>query len=153
MANKHSWNQCAMQLLWQFGFFSIRMRIVKRLRLDCPICFVTTNSIKCPACRIPNTSGIPSTRINLSPFTKDFRGGEQLNESINQFFVALPYGGAPKSMKICSLQQCPILLFIAGLPRSQTLLVGFTLSAAKCKRWHISFHLKTCTVKKRKEDI
>ena len=28
-------------------------------------------------------SGFPSTRINLSPFTKDFRGGEQLNESIN----------------------------------------------------------------------
>ena len=28
-------------------------------------------------------SGFPSTRINLSPFTKDFRGGEQLNESID----------------------------------------------------------------------
>ena len=40
-------------------------------------------------------SGFPSTRINLSPFTKDFRGGEQLNESIDQFFVALPEGGAP----------------------------------------------------------
>ena len=26
---------------------------------------------------------------------KDFRGGEQTNESIDQFFVALPYGGAP----------------------------------------------------------
>ena len=26
-------------------------------------------------------SGFPSKRINLSPFTKDFRGGEQLNES------------------------------------------------------------------------
>ena len=25
-------------------------------------------------------------RINLSPFTKDFRGEEQLNESIDQFF-------------------------------------------------------------------
>ena len=35
------------------------------------------------------------TRINLSPFTKDFRGGEQLNESLDQFFVALPSGGAP----------------------------------------------------------
>ena len=30
-------------------------------------------------------SGFPSTRINLSPFTKAFRGGEQLNESINNF--------------------------------------------------------------------
>ena len=28
------------------------------------------------------SSGFPSTRINLSPFTKDFRGGEQLNESL-----------------------------------------------------------------------
>ena len=28
-------------------------------------------------------SGFPSTRINLSPFTKDFRGGEQLNESVD----------------------------------------------------------------------
>ena len=26
-------------------------------------------------------SGFSSQRINLSPFTKDFRGGEQLNES------------------------------------------------------------------------
>ena len=25
-----------------------------------------------------SNSGFPSTRINLSPFTKDFRGGEQL---------------------------------------------------------------------------
>ena len=39
------------------------------------------------------------TRINLSPFTKDFRGGEQLNESIDQFFVALPSGGAPKTTR------------------------------------------------------
>ena len=32
-------------------------------------------------------------RINLSPFTKDFRGGEQQNESIDQFFVTLPTAG------------------------------------------------------------
>ena len=44
-------------------------------------------------------SGFPSTRINLSPFTKDFRGGKKLNESIGQFFVALPFGGAPKKTK------------------------------------------------------
>ena len=30
---------------------------------------------------------------------KDFRGGEQTNESIDQFFVALPYGGAPNNVK------------------------------------------------------
>ena len=29
-------------------------------------------------------------RTNLSPFTKDFRGAEQQNESIDQFFVTLP---------------------------------------------------------------
>ena len=29
------------------------------------------------------SSGSPSSRKNLSPFTKDFRGGEQLNESID----------------------------------------------------------------------
>ena len=29
------------------------------------------------------SSGFPSFRINLSPFTKDFRGGEQLNESVD----------------------------------------------------------------------
>ena len=44
-------------------------------------------------------SGFPSLRTNLSPFTKDFRGGEQLNEFINQFFVALPFGGAHKKCK------------------------------------------------------
>ena len=43
---------------------------------------------------IIGSSGFPSTRTNLSPFTKDFRGGEQVNESIDQFFVALPCGGA-----------------------------------------------------------
>ena len=32
-------------------------------------------------------------RINFSPFTKDFRGGEQQNESIDQFFVTLPTAG------------------------------------------------------------
>ena len=44
--------------------------------------------------KLGNCSGFPSSRINLSPFTKDFRGGKQSNESVNQFFVALPYGGA-----------------------------------------------------------
>ena len=29
-------------------------------------------------------------RTNLSPFTKDFRGGKQVDESIGQFFIALP---------------------------------------------------------------
>ena len=31
-------------------------------------------------------SGFSSERINLSPFTKDFRGEEQLNESIEDLF-------------------------------------------------------------------
>ncbi|KAK7071542.1 hypothetical protein SK128_024168, partial [Halocaridina rubra] len=34
-----------------------------------------------------HSSGFPSKRINLSPFTKDFRGGEQLNESITHFLL------------------------------------------------------------------
>ena len=38
-------------------------------------------------------SGFPSERINLSPFTKDFRGGEQLNESYLNLLVA--YFGKP----------------------------------------------------------
>ena len=37
-----------------------------------------------PCLKLPfENSGFPSTRINLSPFTKDFRGGEQPNESID----------------------------------------------------------------------
>ena len=32
-------------------------------------------------------SGFPSSRTNLSPFTKDFRGGEQSNESVTQFLL------------------------------------------------------------------
>ena len=30
-----------------------------------------------------HSSGFPSLRIYLSPFTKDIRGGEQVNESID----------------------------------------------------------------------
>ena len=39
-----------------------------------------------PKCQILTNSGFPSKRINLSPFTKDFRGGEQLNESHKNFY-------------------------------------------------------------------
>jgi hypothetical protein len=34
---------------------------------------------------LTNYSGFPSIRINLSPFTKDFRGGEHSNESKDNF--------------------------------------------------------------------
>ena len=56
---------------------------------------VSTRKIICPTCLAAScytwirffdltvNSGFPSTRINLSPFTKDFRGGEQLNESLD----------------------------------------------------------------------
>ena len=37
-------------------------------------------------------SGFPSHRINLSPFTKDFRGGEQSNESLRRFFKPVSGG-------------------------------------------------------------
>lgn len=52
-------------------------------------------------------SGFPSERINLSPFTKDFRGGEQLNESWAICFVACfgePYHGKQKYSLKC--KQC-----------------------------------------------
>ena len=39
-----------------------------------------------PVWTIKAISGFPSARINLSPFTKDFRGGEQLNESLRLIF-------------------------------------------------------------------
>lgn len=42
--------------------------------------------------RFKSNSGFPSKRINLSPFTKDFRGGEQLNESYSIFSIA-HFGG------------------------------------------------------------
>jgi len=38
-------------------------------------------------------SGFSSPRINLSPFTKDFRGEEQYNESIIIFVVSLDSSG------------------------------------------------------------
>ena len=34
-----------------------------------------------PPTTVSNHSGLPSERINLSPFTKDFRGGGHSNES------------------------------------------------------------------------
>ena len=53
----------------------------------------------------PGTELIISTRINLSPFTKDFRGGEQLSELRNQFLAALLSVGLhidlKKSMPFC----------------------------------------------------
>ena len=67
--------------------------------IPCPICSVMLLSTQRPVNHINANSGFPSLRTNLSPFTKDFRGGEQLNEFINQFFVALPFGGAHKKCK------------------------------------------------------
>ena len=46
-------------------------------RTDCPACFVERRGTKCLVCLSSCSSGFPSTRTNLSPFTKDFRGGEQ----------------------------------------------------------------------------
>ena len=40
-----------------------------------------------------DSSGFPSKRINLSPFTKDFRGGEQLSESVTHFLLSLTLVG------------------------------------------------------------
>ena len=54
--------------------------------LSSQLCYrAKPNRIVKATCYLIN-SGFPSARINLSPFTKDFRGGEQLNESVDQFF-------------------------------------------------------------------
>ena len=50
---------------------------------DFPISFVASRSTQRLASAKFGNSNFPSTHINLSPFTKDFRGGEQLNESID----------------------------------------------------------------------
>ena len=42
---------------------------------------------------IGSCSGLPSDRTNLSPFTKDFRGGGQVNEPIGNFLTALLLAG------------------------------------------------------------
>ena len=47
------------------------------------ICIIPSRPIKYQKATMDINSGFPSTRINLSPFTKDFRGGEHLNESID----------------------------------------------------------------------
>ena len=46
-------------------------------RTHCPTCFVERRWTKCLVCLSSCSSSFPSTRTNLSPFTKDFRGGEQ----------------------------------------------------------------------------
>ena len=54
-------------------------------------------------------SGFSSERINLSPFTKDFRGEEQLNESIEDLFqAARPYHSTicTKLLKVSNLSVC-----------------------------------------------
>ena len=43
-------------------------------------------------------SGFPSERINLSPFTKDFRGGEQHNEC-QSIFLSSAYAAGPPLKK------------------------------------------------------
>ena len=49
----------------------------------CPTCIIPSSPTKRQKTTGNDNSGFPSTRINLSPFTKDFRGGEHLNESID----------------------------------------------------------------------
>ena len=43
-------------------------------------------------------SAFPSTRINPSRFTKEFHGGEELNEALNNFLFALLGSGAHKAL-------------------------------------------------------
>ena len=67
-----------------FFVFVIAHALSRRNEIDhCPTSLAMTCSTNSLAFRTFDISGFPSTRINLSPFTKDFRGGEQLNESID----------------------------------------------------------------------
>ena len=61
----------------------MRYQITSKTRHNSPqrSCQSTFNIL--PIAPFHGNSGFPSTRTNLSPFTKDFRGGEQLNESID----------------------------------------------------------------------
>ena len=68
-------------------------------KIICPHVLLHNHSRGRQSDTVYDNSGFPSTRINLSPFTKDFRGGEQLYESIDQFFFALAFGGAPKNKR------------------------------------------------------
>lgn len=45
--------------------------------IDRPTCTVISRPIYFRLDTFEVNSGFPSSRINLSPFTKDFRGGEQ----------------------------------------------------------------------------
>ena len=67
-----------------------------------PTCESESSSTDLYYVQFVSHSGFPSSRINLSPFTKDFRGGEQLNESVDQFFCRLALRrGHPKKRNKC----------------------------------------------------
>ena len=53
-----------------------------------PTCESESSSTDLCYVQLVSHSGFPSSRINLSPFTKDFCGGEQLNETVDQFFLS-----------------------------------------------------------------
>ena len=61
---------------WRFRLL-MRMLGSRWHRTHCPTCFVERRWTKCLVCLSSCSSSFPSTRTNLSPFTKDFRGGEQ----------------------------------------------------------------------------
>lgn len=53
------------------------MRIIQRDKMDSPTGFVSPCSTNRFRLYQSAHSGFPSSRTNLSPFTNDFRGGEQ----------------------------------------------------------------------------
>ena len=104
--NFTNWNFCDVTLLFSiyaflhhahiFSFFYLRLESVFRgFRCACTLIKDLNWFFFIPHGSPPQTeqapclnllfvnSGFPSTSINLSPFTKDFRGGEQMNESKN----------------------------------------------------------------------
>ena len=61
----------------------MRILIANECRFVCPTCFVAPRLTYRRSSPVSVALVFLQKRINLSPFTKDFRGGEQLNESID----------------------------------------------------------------------
>ena len=68
--------------LFQCMFRSFAHAQESTRKLMCPTCLALSRLTWVRFFILTVNSGFPSTRINLSPFTRDFRGGEQLNESL-----------------------------------------------------------------------
>ena len=79
----HCWVQKKMTTRISHGAHAWFKNLLDSVIRACPTCIILSSPTKRQKTTVMVNSGFPSTRINLSPFTKDFRGGEHLNESID----------------------------------------------------------------------